>query len=60
VIRVYDEARNVIETPEHKRSVVERLRKFTSFRLFSSSLPTELSSVAKAFSVQPVSVRLFS
>jgi hypothetical protein len=60
VISVYDESGNLIETHEHKGSVVERLRKFTSFRLLSSSLPIELSSVAKAFSVQPVSVRLFS
>jgi hypothetical protein len=48
VIRVYDAAGSVIETHEHKGSVVERLRKFTSFRLLSSSLPIELSSVAKA------------
>jgi hypothetical protein len=34
---------NVIETHEHEGSVVERLRKFTSFRLLSSLLPTELS-----------------
>jgi hypothetical protein len=48
VIRVYDATGNVIETHEHTGSVVERLRKFTSFRLLSSSLPIELSSVAKA------------
>jgi hypothetical protein len=40
--------------------LAKSIRRITSFRLLSSSLPTELSSVAKAFSVQPVSVRLFS